>query len=73
MITIDYIEDLLRRARAAPADGLVYERHHAGVSDIDPGAHRLAIHGLVREPKLFAMDVQVAAAASASRSRGTCV
>ncbi|MGF6544012.1 sulfite dehydrogenase [Paraburkholderia youngii] len=37
-------------------NGLVYERHHAGVPDIDPDAHRLVIHGLVREPKLFTMD-----------------
>jgi sulfane dehydrogenase subunit SoxC len=37
-------------------NGLVYERHHAGVPDIDPSLHRLAIHGLVRNPKLFTMD-----------------
>lgn len=37
-------------------NGLVYERHHAGVPDIDPDANRLVIHGLVREPKLFTMD-----------------
>ena len=37
-------------------NGLVYERHHAGVPDIDPALHRLAIHGLVRNPKLFTMD-----------------
>ncbi|MCX4165992.1 MULTISPECIES: sulfite dehydrogenase [Paraburkholderia] len=37
-------------------NGLVYERHHGGVPDIDPDRHRLAIHGLVREPKLFTMD-----------------
>ena len=37
-------------------NGLVYERHHAGVPDIDPDAHRLAIHGLVREPKVFTID-----------------
>ncbi|OXC78693.1 sulfite dehydrogenase [Caballeronia sordidicola] len=37
-------------------NGLVYERHHAGVPDIDPSLHRLAIHGLVPNPKLFTMD-----------------
>lgn len=37
-------------------NGLVYERHHGGVPDIDPDAHRLAVHGLVGEPKLFTMD-----------------
>ena len=37
-------------------NGLVYERHHGGVPDIDADQHRLAIHGLVRTPKLFTMD-----------------
>ncbi|WP_144114101.1 sulfite dehydrogenase [Paraburkholderia sp. BCC1886] len=37
-------------------NGLVYERHHNGVPDIDPAQHRLAIHGLVRTPKVFTMD-----------------
>lgn len=37
-------------------NGLVYERHHGGVPDIDPDVHRLAVHGLVAEPKLFTMD-----------------
>ncbi|HWT38309.1 MAG TPA: sulfite dehydrogenase [Paraburkholderia sp.] len=37
-------------------NGLVYERHHAGVPDIDPDRHRLVVHGLVREPMLFTMD-----------------
>ncbi|MDR5835968.1 sulfite dehydrogenase [Caballeronia sp. LZ034LL] len=41
---------------AITPNGLVYERHHAGVPDIDPDQHRLVIHGLVREPKLFTMD-----------------
>ena len=37
-------------------NGLVYERHHNGVPDIDPDQHRFVIHGLVREPKLFTME-----------------
>ena len=37
-------------------NGLVYERHHAGVPAIDPDQHRLVVHGLVREPRLFTMD-----------------
>ena len=36
--------------------GLVYERHHAGVPDIDPNAHRLMLHGLVERPLLFSME-----------------
>ena len=34
---------------------LHYERHHAGVPDIDPGAHELLIHGLVEQPLTFSM------------------
>ena len=37
-------------------NGLHYERHHAGVPTIDPGAHRLMIHGLVDRPMIFTMD-----------------
>jgi sulfane dehydrogenase subunit SoxC len=36
--------------------GLHFERHHAGVPDIDPSRHRLMIHGLVRAPRIFTMD-----------------
>ena len=36
--------------------GLHFERSHSGIPDIDPDQHRLAIHGLVRTPKLFTMD-----------------
>ncbi|MDU6731646.1 MAG: sulfite dehydrogenase, partial [Bradyrhizobium sp.] len=36
--------------------GLHYERHHAGVPDIDPDQHRLVVHGLVERPLAFTMD-----------------
>ena len=36
--------------------GLHFERHHAGVPEIDPHAHRLMIHGLCRNPRIFTMD-----------------
>jgi len=36
--------------------GLHFERHHAGVPDIDPGLHRLMIHGLVRNPRIYTVD-----------------
>jgi sulfane dehydrogenase subunit SoxC len=36
--------------------GLHFERHHSGVPDIDPSAHRLLIHGLVERPLVFTMD-----------------
>jgi sulfane dehydrogenase subunit SoxC len=37
-------------------NGLVFERHHAGTPDIDPAKHRLAIHGMVKQPLVFTMD-----------------
>jgi sulfane dehydrogenase subunit SoxC len=43
------------RGRITPS-GLHFERHHAGVPAIDPFAHRLAIHGLVRRPLSFGVD-----------------
>ena len=36
--------------------GLHFERSHSGVPDIDPEAHRLVIHGLVRRPLVFTME-----------------
>src|SRR5436853_898927 len=37
-------------------NGLIFERHHAGTPDIDPVTHRLALHGMVKQPLAFAMD-----------------
>jgi sulfane dehydrogenase subunit SoxC len=36
--------------------GLHFERHHAGVPDIDPHQHRLMIHGMCSNPRIFTMD-----------------
>jgi sulfane dehydrogenase subunit SoxC len=36
--------------------GLHFERHHSGVPDIDPDAHRLLIHGLVKRPLIFTVE-----------------
>jgi sulfane dehydrogenase subunit SoxC len=36
--------------------GLHFERHHAGVPDIEPDRHRLLVHGMVRAPRVFTMD-----------------
>lgn len=41
---------------AITPNGLVYERHHAGVPQIDPERHRLVVHGLVREARIFTLD-----------------
>lgn len=35
---------------------LHYERHHAGVPDLDPATHSLLIHGLVDKPLVFTVD-----------------
>ncbi|HZT28944.1 MAG TPA: sulfite dehydrogenase [Bryobacteraceae bacterium] len=35
---------------------LHYERHHAGVPNIDPARHRLLLHGLVDRPLIFTVD-----------------
>lgn len=37
-------------------NGLVFERHHAGIPDINPDQHRLVIHGLVDKPMIFTME-----------------
>ncbi len=34
---------------------LHYERHHAGIPDIDPATHTLTIHGLVERPLVLTM------------------
>ena len=36
-------------------NGLCFERHHAGIAEIDPAAHRLMINGLVEKPLVFTM------------------
>ena len=38
-----------------PAD-LHFERHHAGVPRIDPGLHKLLMHGLVERPLSWSVD-----------------
>src|SRR3954451_3584740 len=35
--------------------GLHYERHHAGIPNIDPARHRLVIHGLVDRPMKYSL------------------
>lgn len=35
---------------------LHFERHHAGVPDIDPARHKLLIHGLVERPLVFDVE-----------------
>ncbi len=35
--------------------GLHFERHHGGVPVIDPAKHRLLVHGVVKQPKMFTM------------------
>src|SRR5262249_36396068 len=35
--------------------GLHYERHHAGIPNIDPAKHRLVIHGMVDRPMKYSV------------------
>jgi sulfane dehydrogenase subunit SoxC len=37
-------------------NGLFFERHHAGVPDIDPSQHRLMVHGMVERPLILDMN-----------------
>jgi sulfane dehydrogenase subunit SoxC len=37
-------------------NALHFERSHSGIPDIDPDAHRLLIHGLVRRPLIFTLE-----------------
>ncbi|MFO1413196.1 MAG: sulfite dehydrogenase [Burkholderiales bacterium] len=36
--------------------GVHFERHHAGMPDVDPHQHRLMIHGLVKAPRIYTME-----------------
>ncbi|MGI6854936.1 sulfite dehydrogenase [Mesorhizobium sp. 1B3] len=36
-------------------NGLCFERHHAGIAEIDPAAYRLMINGLVERPLVFTL------------------
>ena len=36
--------------------GLVFERYHAGLPEIDPHQHRLMIHGMVERPIILSME-----------------
>jgi sulfane dehydrogenase subunit SoxC len=37
-------------------NGLHFTINHTGIPDIDPGKHRLLIHGLVKRPLVFTLD-----------------
>ncbi|HEO1592587.1 TPA: sulfite dehydrogenase [Pseudomonas aeruginosa] len=37
-------------------NGLFYERHHAGVPQIDPSQHQLLVHGLTKQSLVFSVD-----------------
>ena len=38
-------------------NGLHFERSHSGIPDIDPDVHRLLIHGLVKRPLVFTLEM----------------
>jgi len=37
-------------------NGLLFERHHAGIAEVDPADYRLMLHGLVDKPLIFTLD-----------------
>jgi sulfane dehydrogenase subunit SoxC len=37
-------------------NSLFFERHHAGIPDIDPAEHRLMVHGMVENAFIFTVD-----------------
>ncbi|MEO1329910.1 MAG: sulfite dehydrogenase [Pseudomonadota bacterium] len=37
-------------------NGLCFERHHAGIAEVDPGEYRLMINGLVDRPLVFTLE-----------------
>ena len=37
-------------------NGLCFERHHAGIAEIDPADYRLILHGLVDKPLIYTLD-----------------
>ena len=37
-------------------NGLCFERHHAGIADVDPAKYRLMINGLVETPLVFTLQ-----------------
>jgi sulfane dehydrogenase subunit SoxC len=37
-------------------NGLCFERHHAGIAEVDPADYRLMMHGLVDKPLIFTLD-----------------
>jgi sulfane dehydrogenase subunit SoxC len=37
-------------------NGLCFERHHAGIAEMDPADYRLMVHGLVEKPLIFTLD-----------------
>jgi sulfane dehydrogenase subunit SoxC len=37
-------------------NGVCFERHHAGVAEVDPNDYRLVLHGLVERPLVFTLD-----------------
>jgi sulfane dehydrogenase subunit SoxC len=37
-------------------NGVCFERHHAGIAEVDPNDYRLILHGLVERPLVFTLD-----------------
>src|SRR5205814_4241739 len=46
----DWSSDVCSSDLTLTPSSLHYERHHSGIPTIDPGRHRLVIHGMVETP-----------------------
>lgn len=49
------MEPLATRFGIITPSGLHFERHHAGIPNIDPSKHKLLVHGMVDQAKVFTM------------------
>ena len=46
----------MRSTASSRQTACCFERHHAGIAEIDPVDYRLIIHGLVDQPLIFTLD-----------------
>ncbi|MFK8042756.1 sulfite dehydrogenase [Congregibacter sp.] len=53
IVSLTPLEEL--HGTITPSD-LHFERHHAGIPQIDPGRHRLMLHGMVERPLVFTLE-----------------
>ncbi len=50
------MEPLQDRVGIISPSGLHFERHHAGIPNIDPGRFKFLVHGMVEKPRIYTLD-----------------